>query len=246
MGGGLRQLVQTQAADCDAGCTVITLLLFVLMSDANDAMLDVVHSWHLFPEHSHPLEASRPRTSSSFGFLAIVGFLLGQVIAVNRFSLHGMYRSRLARRSSALAIHARAASEPVHGVRRAGRSADERARSNARPFHIVNATINTVDDHRLANTERLAQVVHVLRAALRRGERRLSAVAEYAGGVTSVTRSRTSGAAVNSNMGADASGAQTFLLTVFNARLACGSAIPANPAQRAGRSRCPVSASVRC
>ena len=87
----LKPLMATLAAP------LITVSLFVLMSDANDAMLNVVHSWRLFPEHSHPLEASLPEDLIVFGFLAIVGLALGQVIAVNRFSLHGMYRLRLAR-----------------------------------------------------------------------------------------------------------------------------------------------------
>ena len=91
------------------------------------------------------------------------------------------------------------------------------------------ATINTVDDHRLANTERLAQSFTF--SALHSGAASVGyrPSAEYAGGVTLGDAITTSGAAVNSNMGADASGAQTFLLTVFNARLGVWLGNPGKP-----------------
>jgi hypothetical protein len=209
---------------------LITVSLFVLMSDANDAMLNIVHSWHLFPEHSHPLEASLPEDLIIFGFLALVSIVLGQVIAVNRFSLHGMYRSRLARTFlGASRPTAERHPSPFTGFDAQDDLPMSALASNARPLHIVNATINTVDDQRLANTERLAQSFTF--SALHSGAASVGyrPSSEYAGGVTLGDAITTSGAAVNSNMGAEASGAQTFLLTVFNARLGVWLGNPGKP-----------------
>ena len=220
----LKPLLATLAAP------LIAVALFVLMSDANDAMLNVVHSWHLFPEHSHPLEAALPEDLIVFGFLAIVGLLMGQVIAVNRFSLHGMYRSRLARTFlGASRSSAERHPSPFTGFDAADDLPMSALSSNARPMHIVNATLNTVADHQLANTERLAQSFTF--SALHSGAASVGyrPSAEYAGGVTLGDAITTSGAAVNSNMGADASGAQTFLLTVFNARLGVWLGNPGKP-----------------
>jgi hypothetical protein len=155
-----------------------------------------------------------------FGFLATTGLLLGQVIAVNRFSLHGMYRSRLARTFlGASRSKAERHPSPFTGFDAHDDLPMSALASNARPLHIVNATLNTVDDHRLANTERVAQSFTF--SALHSGAASVGyrPSAQYAGGVTLGDAITTSGAAVNSNMGADAGGAQTFLLTVFNARL---------------------------
>ncbi len=230
----LKPLLATLAAP------LITVALFVLMSDANDAMLTVVHSWQLFPEHAHPLEAALPEDLIVFAFLAIAGLLLGQVIAVNRFSLHGMYRSRLARTFlGASRSSAERHPSPFTGFDAQDDLPMSALASTARPMHIVNATLNTVADHQLANTERLAQSFTF--SALHSGSASLGyrPSAEYAGGVTLGDAITTSGAAVNSNMGADASGAQTFLLTVFNARLGVWLGNPGQPGDGSWRTPIP-------
>ena len=95
----------------------------------------------------------------------------------------------------------------------------ERLRDVGRPLHVVNSTLNLVADNALAVAERKATSFTM--SPLHAGSRHLGyrPAATYASGITLGEALTTSGAAVSSNMGPDASRAMTFLLTVFNARL---------------------------
>ncbi len=212
--GWLRSLVASLAAP------FVTLALFVLASDANGVLLNAVHERQFFPEHAHVLGASLPEDLVGFGLLALVGLGLGRVIAVNRFSLHGMYRFRLVRTF----LGASRPSDERHPSPFTGFDANDDLRmadlaSLGRPFHVVNATLNTVANTRLATAERQARPFTF--SALHSGAAGVGyrPSAEYAGGITLGDAITTSGAAANSNMGAGASAVQTFLLTLFNARL---------------------------
>ncbi len=212
--GRLRSLAASLAAP------LVTLSLFVLASDANAALLGAVHRRHLFPEHTHFVGASLPEDLIGFALLALLGLGLGRVIAVNRFSLHGMYRFRLVRTFLGAS---RSAAErhpsPFTGFDANDDLPMSELASLGRPFHVVNTTLNTVANTRLATAERQARsfTFSPLHAGSTGVGYRPSL--EYAGGVTLGDAMTTSGAAVNSNMGADASRPQTFLLTLFNARL---------------------------
>jgi hypothetical protein len=95
----------------------------------------------------------------------------------------------------------------------------DQVRDVGRPLHVVNTTLNLVADNRLAVAERKATSFTM--SALHAGSRLLGyrPATTYASGITLGEALTTSGAAVSSNMGPNASRAMTFLLTVFNARL---------------------------
>ena len=76
---------------------VTTILLVVLVSDANRLLLEFIHDLRLFHEMSHPAGASLPEDLLALFGLFAIGAGLGRVISINQFSLHGMYRSRLVR-----------------------------------------------------------------------------------------------------------------------------------------------------
>ena len=94
-----------------------------------------------------------------------------------------------------------------------------RVQDLGRPLHVVNTTLNLVADNRLAVAERKATSFTM--SPLHAGSQQLGyrPAAAYASGISLGEALTTSGAAVSSNMGPDASRAMTFLLTVFNARL---------------------------
>jgi hypothetical protein len=197
-----------------------TILLVVLVSDANRLLLRFIHDLQLFNERPHPVGASLPEDLLVFFGLLAIGAGLGRVISINQFSLHGMYRSRLVR--TFLGV-----SRPKpnrHPSEFTGfDSADDmpfaRLRHVGPPLHVVNTTLNLVADNRLAVAERKATSFTI--SPLHAGSQHLGyrPAATYASGITLGEALTTSGAAVSSNMGPDASRAMTFLLTVFNARL---------------------------
>ena len=153
-----------------------------------------------------------------------------------------MYRNRLVRTFLGVSRpRSRSAAERIHGIRRDRRRAVRIAcRTSGRPLHVVNTTLNLVAENRLAVAERKAASFTM--SALHAGSRHLGyrPAATYAGGITLGEALTTSGAAVSSNMGAYASRAMTFLLTVFNARLGVWLGNPGAPgdahvdARRAG------------
>jgi hypothetical protein len=199
---------------------VTTVLLIVLVSDGNRLLLQFIHDLGLFHEQPHPVGASLPEDLLAFFGLLAIGVGLGRAISINQFSLHAMYRSRLVR--TFLGV-----SRPKHdrhpsaftGFDAADDVRFDRVREVGRPLHVVNSTLNLVADNRLAVAERKATSFTM--SALHAGSRLFGyrPVATYASGITLGEALTTSGAAVSSNMGPDASRAMTFLLTVFNARL---------------------------
>jgi len=196
-----------------------TILLVVLVSDGNRELLQFIHDLHLFHERRHPVGASLPEDLLALAFLLLLGVGLGRAISINLFSLHGMYRDRLVRTF----LGASRPKEDRHPSAFTGFDAGddmpiERLRAVGRPLHIVNATLNLVADNQLAVAERKATSFTV--SALHTGSRLEYRPSEtYASGITLGEALTTSGAAVSSNMGPDASRPLTFLLTVFNARL---------------------------
>ena len=197
-----------------------TVLLVVLVSDGNRLLLQWIHALNLFQEQPHPVGASLPEDLLAFGGLLAIGVGLGRVISINQFSLHGMYRTRLVRTFLGVT---RPKSERHPSAFTGFDSADDmpfdRMREIGRPLHVVNTTLNLVADNRLAVAERKATSLTM--SPLHVGSRQLGyrPSATYASGISLGEALTTSGAAVSSNMGADASRALTFLLTVFNARL---------------------------
>jgi hypothetical protein len=198
------------------------VLLLVGLASVNLAALDLFDRLRFLPEYSHPRGGGLPEIALLLAMLALTGLLMGLAIAVNKFSLHGMYRNRLIR--AFLGAGRPAAS------RRPNRFTGFDPRDNvflhelhatSRPLHIVNMALNLVAGKRLAWQERKA--ASFTASALMAGNSSLGyrPIAEYGGpeGMSLGTAITISGAAASPNMGYHSSPAMTFLLTLFNARL---------------------------
>ncbi len=207
-----------------AAAPVIAILLIVLVSDGNRLLLIAVHNavrtLELFSEHLHPIGAALPEDLIVFGALAGLALLLGHVIAINRFSLHGMYRDRLVRTFLGVSRPgAERRPSPFTGFDEDDDLAISRLTEPGRPLHVVNATLNLVAENRLATAERKSASFTISPLHVGSADVGYRPASRYSGGITLGQALTTSGAAVNPNMGATSSPALTFLLTVFNARL---------------------------
>ena len=204
-----------------AAPTFVTLLL-VGLSSANLSLLEWLDSTRLLPEYAHPPGGGLPEIAFLLTMFVLTGLLMGLAIAVNKFSLHGMYRNRLIRAFLG-------AARPAE-TRNPNRFTGFDARDNIflhelaitrRPLHIVNMALNLVAGKRLAWQERKAESFTV--SPLTAGNRSLGyrPIAGYGGpqGMSLGTAMTISGAAASPNMGYHSSPAMTFLLTLFNARL---------------------------
>ena len=200
---------------------LLALLLMLLLATADLRLLEYFHSLDLFHElASHPIGASLPEDLLALGSLLVVGFVLSRLISVNDFSLHGMYRKRLARTFlGASRAPDQRRPNPFTGFDDADDLPIHEAAAAGRPLHVVNATLNLVADDSLAMQERRSESFTM--SALHAGSRRVGyrPSAAYAGGLTLGEAITISGAAVSPNMGAASKPALTFLLTLFNARL---------------------------
>jgi len=219
----------------------ITMLLVVLVSDANRVLLRWIHEFHLFQEEQHLVGASLPEDLLAFVGLLAVGVGLGRVISINQFSLHGMYRNRLVRTFLGVS---REKTERHPSAFTGFDAADDipfaRVQELGPPLHVVNTTLNLVADNQLSVVERKAASFTV--SPLHAGSWQLGyrPAATYAAGIKLGEALTTSGAAISSNMGANASRAMTFLLTVFNARLGVWLGNPGGPGDRTWRRAAPT------
>ena len=117
-----------------------TILLVVLVSDANRLLLRFIHDLQLFNERPHPVGASLPEDLLVFFGLLAIGAGLGRVISINQFSLHGMYRSRLVRTFLGVSRpQTEPAPERIHGIR-FGRRYAVRPRPARRPVPCTSST----------------------------------------------------------------------------------------------------------
>jgi hypothetical protein len=206
----------------------LVLLLTLLLATADLRLLDFFHGLDLFHElANHPVGASLPEDLLALGSLLIIGFIASRLISVNDFSLHGMYRQRLARTflGASRAPEARRPN-PFTGFDDGDDLPMHEAAAAGRPLHVVNATLNLVADNTLAMQERRSESFTM--SALHAGSGRLGyrpSIA-YAGGISLGEAMTVSGAAVSPNMGAASKPALTFLLTLFNGRLGAWLANP--------------------
>ncbi len=151
---------------------------------------------------------------------------MSRLVSVNDFSLHGMYRTRLARTFLGASRAPRPGAptrSPASTIATISRFA---VTATSRPLHVVNATLNLVADDSLAMQEQRSESFTM--SALHCGSGRVGyrPSAEYAGGISLAQAITVSGAAVSPNMGAASKPALTFLLTLFNARLGAWLANP--------------------
>jgi hypothetical protein len=219
------------------------VLLLVMLASLNVGWLTRIDALHLLPDYPHPKGAGVPEIAVLGLLLAGTGLLMGLFIAVNKFSLHGMYRDRLTRAF----LGASRPKSARHPDRFTGFDAHDniflhQLAAIPRPLHIVNMALNLVADNRLAWQERKAEPFTV--SPLFAGTCTLGyrPIAQYGGpeGMSLGTAITISGAAASPNMGYHSSPAMTFLLTLCNARLGAWLGNPSAAGRTTWRRRDPL------
>jgi hypothetical protein len=218
-------------------------LLLIGLSSVIVRLLVWLDALDIVPEYAHPRGGGLPEIGLLLAAFAAIGFVMGLVVAVNKFSLHGMYRSRLIRAFLG-------ASRPA-AHRHPNRFTGFDPRDNIymrelavtrRPLHIVNMTLNLVENRRLAWQERKAESFTVSPLAAGAGGLGYRPIDRYGGpiGMSLGTAITISGAAASPNMGYHSSPAVTFLLTLFNARLGAWLGNPGDAGRLTWRTSDPV------
>ena len=232
---------QIKAVTLKAAVPVAAILLLVLVADGNRILLGAVHDLNLFHERKHPIGASLPEDLLVLSGLLAAGLVLGRVMSMNPFSLHAMYRARLVRTFLGVSRpEADRHPSPFTGFDAADDIALAQLAGAGRPLHVINATLNLVEDSRLATVDCKAAAFTL--TAMHAGSRDVGyrPSKEYGGGISLGEALTTSGAAVSPNMGAASSPALTFLLTMFNARLGTWLGNPGSPGRGTWTRRSPA------
>jgi hypothetical protein len=186
----------------------------------------------------HALHAPSPTPPTIILYLmvGVAVALVVEVIAsknvnINRFSLHAVYRNRLARGYLGAARQARNPDRftgfDVRDNIRAHKLWPPQATSDGRNtfglFHVLNISLNVVEAKRLAWQERKAEPFTVsprhCGSALKGFRPSCEYAGKKAGGITLGTAMAISGAAVSPNMGYYSSPSISLLLAFFNVRL---------------------------
>lgn len=166
--------------------------------------------------------------------LLLIGWTTGRTFNVNRYSLHGFYRERLARAYLGAARATKRKPDPfTHFDGNDNFGLHDAA---GRPLHIINAALNVGHTGELSWQDRKA--VSFTFSPLYSGFETGSDGTEqpgafrptehYAGGITLAGAIAISGAAANPNMGYHSSPAVSFLLTLFDVRLGAWLGNPVN------------------
>jgi hypothetical protein len=157
--------------------------------------------------------------------LAVIAYIMGRIVNVNRFSLNGFYRNRLVRAYLGASRVDRNA-DPFTGfslddnVRMASLQRSVRQRGKLLP--IVNTTLNLVrSGDKLAWQQRKSESFSMTPFFCGNHRQGYRPSADYGGhsGISLSTAMAISGAAANPNMGYNSSSSVGFLMTLFNARL---------------------------
>jgi hypothetical protein len=161
--------------------------------------------------------------------VAVLAFVMGKFVNVNRFSMHMMYRNRLVR--AYLGASRKEGKRQPHRFTGFDDRDDLRLHElgTQRPLHIVNITLNLVGGENLAWQERRAESYTA--SALHCGAYQINSAktspgayqsSRYYGnprGLSLGTAFAISGAAANPNSGYHSSAVVTLLMTLFNLRL---------------------------
>jgi hypothetical protein len=177
------------------------------------------------PEMATPLPAMSDawRTLGLSAGLFLLAVITGRVVNVNRFSLHGMYRSRLIRAYLGASNTQREA-DPFTGfaLKDNPRLHELWHGAATYPLPIINTTLNVTHGEELAWQQRKAQSFSMTPfhcGNFRNGYRRSKDYGGPGGGISVGTAVTISGAAANPEMGQNSSPAMGFLMTLFNVRL---------------------------
>jgi hypothetical protein len=154
---------------------------------------------------------------------AVAALLMGLVVNINRFSLHGLYRNRLVRAYLG-ASNPKRMPDPFTGFDPADNLRMHKLRppsGSQRLLPLINVTLNILRDGKLAWQERKAESFSItpyysgnFHAGYRNSE-------TYGGlgGISLGTAVTISGAAANPHMGYCSSPALAFVMSLFNVRL---------------------------
>ncbi|MGH9326202.1 MAG: hypothetical protein ACRD2B_05875 [Terriglobia bacterium] len=161
-------------------------------------------------------------TGAVIAVCALVACLANWAIDINTFSLHGMYRMRLARAFLGASNLERRPDPFTHFDPEDSRLHEkDLPYERGVPLHVINTTLNLVATKNLAWRQRKAEPFSFSPLHCGSWRRGYASTKIYAGqqGVTLATAMAISGAAFNPNMGYHSSPLVTLLMTIFNARL---------------------------
>jgi hypothetical protein len=155
--------------------------------------------------------------------LLLGALLMGLIVNVNRFSLHGFYRNRLVRAYLGASNHKRKP-DPFTGFDAADnlRMHKLRPASGAqRLLPLINVTLNMLRNGKLAWQERKAESFSITPYFCGNFHEGYRASTSYGGqgGISLGTAVTISGAAANPHMGYSSSPALAFVMSLFNVRL---------------------------
>lgn len=155
--------------------------------------------------------------------LLLAALIMGLVVNVNRFSLHGFYRNRLVRAYLG-ASHTSRKPDPFTGFDASDnlRMHKLRPASGAqRLMPLINVTLNLLRDGKLAWQERKAESFSITPYFCGNFHEGYRASTAYGGqgGISLGTAVTISGAAANPHMGYCSSPALAFVMSLFNVRL---------------------------
>jgi hypothetical protein len=158
--------------------------------------------------------------------LTLFALVMGRIVNVNRFSLHGMYRNRLVRaylgasnqerRPDPFTGFAWSDNPKLHELWQPGSK-----QTATKPLPIINTTLNLVQGEKLAWQERKAESFSMTPFYCGSYQQGYRNSREYGGptGISVGTAVAISGAAANPNMGFNSSPVYGFLMALFNLRL---------------------------
>jgi hypothetical protein len=195
----------------------------------------------------HPADSGFAETVIALAGLLALGLLTSRLVPANKFSLHDMYHHRLARAYLGASRDRRRPNaftgfDPEDDLELA-------ALAGQRPFHVVNATLNTRLDPKLGRQETRAfsftfSPLHAGSHAL--GAYRPSGAYAYdplrQRGISLGSAITISGAAASPQMGEFTSPSLAFLLAMFNARLGVWLGNPGEAGRETWRGRDPKGA----
>jgi hypothetical protein len=160
------------------------------------------------------------------GGIAIAA-LISFCVNINRFSLHALYRNRVARAFIGSARATARVPDPFTGFDpkdnlRLATVTPNAATQSPRLFHVINTSLNIVASDNLAWQERKAESFTFSRLHCGNphvGYQTTTAYGGDKGGISLATATAISGAAVSPNQGYNSSPLVGFLLMLFNVRL---------------------------
>jgi len=193
-------------------------------------------------EHGHLVDtASLLANGTVAAIFLVLGLVSSNYININLFSLSAMYRDRLIRAYLGASNSKRNASLFTGFAENDNLRMCE-IKTNYKPFHVLNLTLNLVSGERLAWQQRKAASFTVSPLHCGSADLGYRPSAEYAEGIKIGTAMAISGAAASPNMGYHSSPLVGFIMTLFNARLGGWLGNPGDPGERTWRERGPRSA----